>query len=624
MVTFESFGLNEAVLKGIKDLGFEQPSPIQEKVIPYILENRTDMVGLAQTGTGKTAAFGLPMIQQIDTESRTTQALVLSPTRELCLQITSELKLYAANVRGMNIVAVYGGANIQAQAKDVKRGAQIIVATPGRLNDMIRRKLVDLSNVDISILDEADEMLNMGFVEEIDTILAETPATKQTWLFSATMPKEVENISKKYMTDPFRITVGNKNEGASTVTHNYYVVNQRDRYLALKRLVDAHPEIYGVVFCRTKAETQMVAERLIEDGYNAASLHGDLSQTQRDSVMKAYRTRQIQILVATDVAARGIDVKDITHVINYNLPDEIEIYNHRSGRTGRAGKTGVSLSIVTPRDQHRIKSIERIIKKKFIKLEVPTGMEVCESQLFSLVKKVQDVDVDEEQIAQYLPKVYEELGGMTRDELIVRFISIEFNRFLDYYKNARDINASGGRDGRGSANLKRMFINLGTYDGFEWNTLKDYLKDKTGLSRDDLSKVDVMGKFSFFTVLAENAPQVVEAFKFIEFDGRTISVEISDKPDKNTGGDRRSSGGGRDRRRGGDRGKSNFRGDRDRGDRGGRSEGRSDRPKRSSDRSDSRSGNSSDGRYDRKSSDKGRDGGSSFKKKFASKRSDRS
>jgi ATP-dependent RNA helicase DeaD len=608
MSTFEDFGLDEAVLKGIKDLGFEQPSPIQEKVIPYILENRTDMVGLAQTGTGKTAAFGLPMLNKIDVSSRDTQALVLAPTRELCLQITNELKLYSTHVRGINVVAVYGGANIQEQARSVKRGAQVIVATPGRLNDMIRRKLVDLANIDIAILDEADEMLNMGFVEEIDTILDTTPNDKQTWLFSATMPKEVENISKKYMTDPFKVTVGTKNEGADTVTHNYYVVNQRDRYLALKRLVDANPEIYGVVFCRTKAETQMVAERLIEDKYNAAALHGDLSQTQRDGVMKAYRTKQIQMLVATDVAARGIDVKDITHVINYNLPDEIEIYNHRSGRTGRAGKTGIAMSIVTPKDAHRIRSIERIIKKKFNKVDLPTGMQVCESQLFNLVKKVQNVEVDEEQIASYLPKVYEELGAMNRDELLVRFISIEFNRFLDYYKNARDINASAS--GSRNANVKRMFINIGTYDGFEWNTLKDYLKDKTGLGRDDISKVDVMGKFSFFTVLNENTQQVVDAFQFVEHNGRNISIEISDKPD-------RSSGGGGNRRGGRDRSRRSSGGDR--GGRSNYSRGHRGSDKRSSDRSksDRKSGGDSNGSSKR-------EGGSSFKKKFATKRSDNS
>ena len=617
MSTFEEFGLDEAVLKGIKDLGFEQPSPIQEKVIPYILENRTDMVGLAQTGTGKTAAFGLPMLNKIDISLRDTQALILAPTRELCIQISNELKLYATHIRGINIVAVYGGANIQEQARSVKRGAQVIVATPGRLNDMIRRKLVDLSNIDIAILDEADEMLNMGFVEEIDTILATTPKDKQSWLFSATMPREVENIAKKYMTDPYKVTVGHKNEGADTVTHNYYVVNQRDRYLALKRLVDANPEIFGVVFCRTKAETQMVAERLIEDKYNAAALHGDLSQMQRDSVMKAFRSKKIQMLVATDVAARGIDVKDITHVINYNLPDEIEIYNHRSGRTGRAGRTGIAMSIVTPKDAHRIRSIERIIKKKFNKEELPTGMQVCESQLFNLVKKVQNIEVDEELIAPYLPKVYEELGGMNRDELLVKFISIEFNHFLEYYKNTRDINATAG--GSRNANVKRMFINIGTYDGFEWNTLKDYLKDKTGLGRDDISKVDVMGKFSFFTVLTENTQQVVDAFQFLEHNGRSISIEISDKPDRSSGGDGGGrSRGGRDRDRskrgGGDRKKSYSHGHR--GSRG-------DDRKSSSDR---KSGGSSYGGKKREggssSSDSG--SGSSFKKKFASKKSDNS
>lgn len=402
MNKFEQLGLNPAILKAIEDMGFESPSEVQEKAIPILLQEDTDIVALAQTGTGKTAAFGFPLIQKISAESKHTQGLILSPTRELCLQITNELKNYAKHTPGMNTVAIYGGASITDQAKQIKRGAQIIVATPGRMQDMINRKLVDISKIEYCVLDEADEMLNMGFFEDITAILSHTPKEKNTWLFSATMPKEVSTIAKKFMRSPQEITVGNRNEGTSNVSHEYYLVNSRDRYSALKRLADANPDIFSVIFCRTKRDTQKIAEQLIEDGYNAAALHGDLSQNQRDLVMKSFRNRTIQMLVATDVAARGIDVDDITHVINYQLPDEIETYTHRSGRTGRAGKSGVSMVIVSKSELRKIKSIERIIKQNFKQKDIPDGMEICRVQLFHLANDIKNTKINHD-IEPYLP-----------------------------------------------------------------------------------------------------------------------------------------------------------------------------------------------------------------------------
>ena len=448
MTTFQSLGLEEHLLQAINDLGFETPSEVQEKTIPILLEQETDIVSLAQTGTGKTAAFGFPMLQKIDVNSRTTQGLILSPTRELCLQITSELKLYGKYLNGLNVVAIYGGASISEQARQIKKGAQIIVATPGRMKDMIGRNMIDISKIEYCVLDEADEMLNMGFYEDITDILSHSPKDKSTWLFSATMPKEVATIAKKFMHQPLEVTVGSKNVGADTVTHEYFLVNARDRYQALKRLADANPDIFSVVFCRTKRDTQKVAEMLIEDGYNAAALHGDLSQNQRDLVMKSFRTRQIQMLVATDVAARGIDVDDITHVINYQLPDEIETYTHRSGRTGRAGKTGVSMVIVSKSEQRKIKQIEKIIQKSFIKKEVPSGIEICERQLFHLANNIKDTEINHE-IDIYLPKINEVLEGFSKEELIKKVFSVEFTRFYNYYKKAKDLNVEGGKDSGG-------------------------------------------------------------------------------------------------------------------------------------------------------------------------------
>lgn len=545
MNKFEQLGLNESLLKAILDLGFENPSEVQEKAIPLLLEKDTDMVALAQTGTGKTAAFGFPLIQKIDADNRNTQALVLSPTRELCLQITNELKNYSKYEKGINVVAVYGGASITEQARDIKRGAQIIVATPGRMQDMINRGLVNIKNIDYCILDEADEMLNMGFYEDIVSILSDTPEEKNTWLFSATMPAEVARIAKQFMSQPLEITVGTKNSGSATVSHEFYLVNARDRYEALKRLADANPDIFSVVFCRTKRDTQAVAEKLIEDGYSAAALHGDLSQAQRDGVMKSFRGRQIQMLVATDVAARGIDVDNITHVVNYQLPDEIETYNHRSGRTGRAGRLGTSIVIVTKSELRKISSIERIIKQKFEEKTIPSGIEICEIQLLHLATKIKDTEVDHE-IDSYLPAITNVLEDLTKEELIKKMVSVEFNRFINYYKKNRDISSqSSGNERRESdgaprennSGATRYFVNIGSRDNFDWMSLKDFLKETLDLGRDDVFKVDVKEGFSFFNTDPEHTDKVMEVLNGFELEGRRINVEIS----KNDGGGRSNS-----------------------------------------------------------------------------------
>ena len=579
MNTFQDLGLNNLLLNAISDLGFKTPSDVQDKAIPILLEEDTDLVALAQTGTGKTAAFGFPMLQKINVESRTTQGLILSPTRELCLQITNELKNYGKYYKGLNVTAIYGGASITDQARQVKKGAQIIVATPGRMKDMISRRLVDISKIEYSVLDEADEMLNMGFYEDITDILSHTPEDKNTWLFSATMPKEVATIARKFMSNPIEITVGTKNVGSDQVSHEYYLVNSRDRYQALKRLADAHPDIFSVIFCRTKRDTQKVAENLIESGYSAGALHGDLSQNQRDLVMKSFRNKQIQMLVATDVAARGIDVDDITHVINYQLPDEIETYTHRSGRTGRAGKTGVSMVIVSKSEVRKIKSIERIIKKQFEKKDIPDGMEICEVQLMSLANKIYNTEVNHE-IDKYLDSINELFEDTSKDELIKKFFSVEFTRFFNYYQKSKDLNVeaahSSERDGgnRKGANDTRYFINVGRKDGFDWMKLKDFLKEQLDLGRDDVFKVDVKESFSFFNTEKSLTEKVIAYFTDFKHEGRFINVEVSE----NRGG-----GGGRGR----DRGRRSG------GRRDDRRSRRSDLGKRNDRRSDSRSGNNS-------------------------------
>ena len=535
MHTFQQLGLETHLLQAIKDLGFETPSEVQEKTIPTLLSEEKDLVALAQTGTGKTAAFGFPMLQKIDINSLTTQGLILSPTRELCLQITNEIKLYGKYCKGLNVTAIYGGASITDQAKSVKRGAQIVVATPGRMKDMISRRLVDISKIDYAVLDEADEMLNMGFFEDIKAILSHTPDEKSTWLFSATMPKEVAVIAKNFMISPSEITVGNKNIGSINVSHEYYLVGSRDRYPALKRLADANPNIFAVIFCRTKRDTQKVAEKLIEDGYNAGALHGDLSQNQRDLVMKSFRNKQIQMLVATDVAARGIDVENITHVINYQLPDEIETYTHRSGRTGRAGKKGTSMVIITKSEQRKIKTIEKIIQKQFVKKGIPQGMEICEVQLKALAHKIHHTEINSE-IDKYIEEINTLFEAYTKEELIKKFFSVEFTRFFNYYNNAKNLNAPKGHhsfsENYQTDNSARYFINIGKKDGYDWMRMKDFIKDSLGLSQGDVFKVDVKDSFSFFNIETSHMPKVLEFFRNFKKNGRYINVEITEKQDR--------------------------------------------------------------------------------------------
>ena len=592
MNKFEQLGLEDNFLQAVKDLGFETPSEVQEKTIPILLEQETDLVALAQTGTGKTAAFGFPMLQKINIDSRTTQGLILSPTRELCLQITNEMKLYGKHCKGLNVVAIYGGASITDQARDVKKGAQIIVATPGRMKDMIRRRLVDISKIEYAVLDEADEMLNMGFYEDITDILSHTPEDKNTWLFSATMPREVSSIAKKFMKSPIEITVGNKNESTNQVSHEYYLVNTRDRYQALKRLADANPDIFSVIFCRTKRDTQKVAEQLIEDGYNAGALHGDLSQNQRDLVMKSFRNKQIQMLVATDVAARGIDVDDISHVINYQLPDEPEIYTHRSGRTGRAGKTGISMVIVSKSEVRKIKSIERIIKKEFEKKEIPDGMDICEVQLKSLANKIHNTEINHE-IDKYLENINALFEDTTKDELIKKFFSVEFTRFFNYYQKSKDLNVeahqSSDRGGRESNdNSTRYFINIGSKDGYDWMSLKDFLRDVLEIGKDDVFKVDVKDSFSFFNTETATKEKVLAFFTDYKRDGRFVNVEVSEDKGRD-----RSRGKGRGGRRDDRRGNDSRSKDRRSGDFGNRSGGGSRRSDSSSRSRESGSGSSS-------------------------------
>lgn len=539
MNKFQSLGLQQSILKAIEDLGFENPTDIQSKTIPILLNEETDLVALAQTGTGKTAAFGFPIIQNIDTEERTTQALILAPTRELCLQITDDLVQYAKYVPKLNIVAVYGGASIMGQSKELKRGAHIIVATPGRLKDMIDRKIANVNDINICVLDEADEMLNMGFYEEITEIIRHTPPERNTWLFSATMFDQVAKIANEFMKKPLEITIGNKNEGPQSVSHEYYVIQPKDRYLALKRLADANPDIFSVVFCRTKKDTQEIADKLIEDGYNAAPLHGDLSQAQRDAVMKSFRGKQLNMLIATDVAARGIDVDDITHVINYQFPDELEVYTHRSGRTGRAGKSGTSMTIVSKGELRKVAVIEKMLKQKFEEKPIPSGIEICEIQLFHLANKIKEVQIDHE-INSYLPAIMELFETVSKEELIKKMVSVEFNRFLQYYKNTPDL-AVESRSKRGSTKTEytpsddqtiRYFINLGSRDGFDWKRLKDFLKAMLEMDRDEVYKVDVKENFSFFNTDPEHKKKVMESFQNFKFEGRRVSVEIS-KTEKN-------------------------------------------------------------------------------------------
>ncbi|UYQ94772.1 DEAD/DEAH box helicase [Chitinophaga horti] len=547
MTTFESLGLKEPILQAIQDLGFVSPTPIQEKAIPVLLGGDRDFVGLAQTGTGKTAAFGLPLLHQLEVKSKFPQGLILCPTRELCLQIANDLKNFSKHLGDINIVAVYGGANIGLQLRELKRGAHIVVATPGRLLDIIERKAVNFEQVRYAVLDEADEMLNMGFQEDINSILSNTPEEKTTWLFSATMPNEVRRIAQKYMEDPFELTVGGKNTGNANIEHEYYVVRPREKYAALKRIVDFNPEIFGIVFTRTKIESQEIAESLIKDGYNADALHGDLTQQQRDKVMKRFREKSLQVLVATDVAARGIDVDNVTHVINYELPDDVENYTHRSGRTARAGRSGVSIAIISGRDTGKIRQIERVIGKKFIKAEVPDGFAVCEKQLFGLVHRVHNVVVNEEQIDPYMERINEEFKDMTKEELIKRFASLEFNEFLEYYQDAPDLNvkeerrtAGDGNTMRGGAGkFTRLFINLGSVDDFTRGDMLRFLCDSTGIRGNKIGRIDLKGVYSFFEVENDEVSKVYESFKKLDYNGRTVRIEMSQDSNGGGGGEKR-------------------------------------------------------------------------------------
>nr|WP_199156458.1 DEAD/DEAH box helicase [Pedobacter sp. ASV2] len=566
---FQLLGISDDVVNAVKDLGFENPTPIQEQSIPVLLEGTNDFVGLAQTGTGKTAAFGLPLLELIDFKSNKPQALILCPTRELCLQIANDLKNFSKNIANAHVVAVYGGANIMQQLREIRNGVQIVVATPGRMLDIIGRKAIDFSGVKYVVLDEADEMLNMGFQDDINDILSTTPDDKKTWLFSATMPAEVRRIAKKYMNEPVELTMGTKNTGNVNIEHEYYIVRARDKYAALKRIVDFNPEIFAVVFCKTKLDTQDVAEHLIKDGYNADALHGDLSQQQRDKVMQRFRERNMQLLIATDVAARGIDVNNVTHVINYSLPDEIESYTHRSGRTGRAGKTGISICIINSKEVGKIRQLERIIGKQFTKAELPTGFDVCEKQLFSLVHKVHNVEVNNEQIDQYIPRIMDEFAELSKEEVIKRFASLEFNRFLDYYSKAPDLNAAVAEDrnerdrvrgnNRGSEGYTRLFINLGSVDEFTRGDMLSFICNNAKIGGKSVGKIDLKGVYSFFEVEDDVAEKVFEGFKAVEFKGRNVRIEKSgdggrdgsDGRPRRDGGERRSGGFGGERRSGG-------------------------------------------------------------------------
>ena len=592
-MTFEELGLRSEVLKSLKELGFETPTPIQQEAIPHLLKEESDFVGLAQTGTGKTAAFGLPLVSKVEEGRKIPQGLVICPTRELCLQISKDIQNYAKHLN-VKVVAVYGGTDIQKQITDIKRGVQIIVATPGRLVDLTNRKALSLQDIEWVVLDEADEMLNMGFKEDIDIILEKTPQYKNVWLFSATMPKEVANIAKNYMENPLEVAIGHKNQTNENIDHIYFIVKERDRYAALKRLIDYNPNIYGLIFCRTRRETAAVAEKLGKEGYSAEPLHGDLSQAQRDNVMRRFRTKAIQILVATDVAARGIDVDDITHVINYNLPDEIENYTHRSGRTARAGKKGESMVLINTRESHKIKAIERKIRTEFTKGNIPEAKEICEIQLMKLVDKVITTEVKEDNIAEFLPLVMKEFEGLTKEEVVKKFVSAEFNRFIEYYERAGDLNQKegqgrdrdrGDRGDRGrdrdrggrrnDENKTRFFVNIGKRDGLNPGGLLRVVCDSADLKSDKVGRIDILDSFSFFEADNEHADMIIQRVNGADYEGHSVSVEVT----KNKGGGGGRSSGGRSG--GGNRGggsRSSF------GNRAGSGGNRSGGDRRSSDR----------------------------------------
>lgn len=552
MKTFEELGVSAEIRQAIEELGYEHPMPVQEEVIPYLLGVNNDVVALAQTGTGKTAAYGLPVLQKIDAASSDTQALILSPTRELCLQIADDLENYSKYLPGVRVLPVYGGANIETQIRTLKKGVQVIVATPGRLIDLMERGAASLEHVENVVLDEADEMLSMGFSESIDAILAGVPENHNTLLFSATMSKEIERISKKYLRDAKEIVVGSRNEGAETVNHVYYMVHAKDKYLALKRVVDYYPKIYAIIFCRTRMETQEIADKLIQDGYNADALHGDLSQQQRDLTMQKFRQHRVQFLVATDVAARGLDVEDLTHVINYGLPDDVENYTHRSGRTGRAGKKGTSICIIHTRERAKVREIEKVIGKDFVKGELPSGKEICAKQLYKVIDDIERVEVDEEEIAQFLPEVYRKLEWLDKEDLIKRVVSREFGRFLQYYANAPEIEEPSARgekkDGKGKRKGRtaeegyvRLFLNLGKTDGFYAKEIMKLVNDNVH-GKVEIGRIDLMKNFSFFEVAEEEADRVIQALNKVHAKSRRVTVEVASgdpHEEKSRGGKKR-------------------------------------------------------------------------------------
>ena len=562
MKTFEELGLSPEIRKAVEEMGYETPMPVQEEVIPYLLGENNDVVALAQTGTGKTAAFGLPLIQQIDVKNRVPQSLILCPTRELCLQIAGDLNDYSKYVDGLKVLPVYGGSSIDSQIKSLKRGVHIIVATPGRLLDLMERKTVSLSTIRNVVMDEADEMLNMGFTDSINAILADVPQERNTLLFSATMSPEIARISKNYLHNAKEITIGRKNEGTSNVKHVVYTVHAKDKYAALKRIVDFYPQIYGIIFCRTRKETQEIADKLMQEGYNADALHGELSQAQRDAVMQKFRIRNLQLLVATDVAARGLDVDDLTHVINYGLPDDTESYTHRSGRTGRAGKTGTSIAIINLREKGKMRAIERIIGKKFLPGEIPTGQQICEKQLIKVIDDLEKVEVNEEEIANFMPEIYRKLEWLSKEDLIKRMVSHEFNRFSEYYHNREDIQqpttesrgergsrgeGRGNREGgsrKAAPGFTRLFINLGKMDNFFPNELIGLLNSNTR-GRIELGRIDLMKNFSFFEVEEKEAKNVIKALSRANWNGRRVSVEVAgeESSSEKKGGYKRKEGG---------------------------------------------------------------------------------
>lgn len=545
MLEFEALGIDERLLGAISELGFTQPTQIQEKAIPVLLSGTKDFIGLAQTGTGKTAAFGLPLLQLIDSSKKHPQALIVCPTRELCLQILKDIEHYKKNIRSINAVAVYGGASISQQVKDIKRGAQIIVATPGRLIDLIERKAIDLNEIEYVVLDEADEMLNMGFEEDIEFILQNTPHRQSMWLFSATMPTEIRKVSKKYMKQPFEVTVGKVNTGNKSIDHQYYITNAAQRYETLKRLIDFNPGIYGIIFTRTKMDAQNISEKLTREGYDIDALHGDLSQAQRDKVMGQFRDKSLQLLIATDVAARGIDVQGITHVINYELPDDVEVYTHRSGRTGRAGKNGISISIIHSREMYKLRMIEKTVQAPFHKLDIPTGKDVCRKQFFYYMDKLLAADVSNDSYQTYLPMLTEKFADMSKEEVLTRVAALEFDRFLKYYEHAEDLNVrvketrgkepagrqQSGRKEREKYNgdFTRLFVNLGTKDGFYKASFLQYILDLSDLRKDVLGRVDMKEMNSWIEIDKKSARQMIKAIDGKTYKGRKVRMNEANR-----------------------------------------------------------------------------------------------